>query len=153
MLIQKNTKHMSLRGRRPSRMLRAGLLLLISMLALQGCIQPSSGGESTDTAGETGIIRRDCILGEKLRSPCLQIVRPQASNQCRRNASTALTHTGPRDSLNITRTPSAVTGAKRRILLYPMVEVSSPQSSGNHFPSERYSTSKSTTRWPKGIYS
>ena len=54
MLIQKNTKHMSLRGRRPSRMLRAGLLLLISMLALQGCIQPSSGGESTDTAGETG---------------------------------------------------------------------------------------------------
>ena len=53
MLIQKNTKHMSLRGRRPSRMLRAGLLLLISMLALQGCIQPSSGGESTDTAGET----------------------------------------------------------------------------------------------------
>ncbi len=53
MLIQRNTKHMSLRGRRPSRMLRAGLLLLISMLALQGCIQPSSGGESTDTAGET----------------------------------------------------------------------------------------------------
>ncbi len=53
MLIQKNTKHMSLRGHRPPRMLRAGLLLLISMLALQGCIQPSSGGESTDTAGET----------------------------------------------------------------------------------------------------